>query len=215
MSCCPDLARASATVFSRPMPCSGMAVCMAPRHGIRWCSQHDGGVPTVVGYPGVTDSGGALWGPRRQAVSGVDLGVKGTQKFPRTNLRALRAAVHSAHEAPDVPLAQAACLVQADQLRELRGLWRWGLKGPSSLWPHRSGPAECETAGTCRRPLSVSLRQVHLSQLDPVSPFRIRPLRSVSVLPMCVSPCLAPTSRPHNLSPACTCPRQWPSPVLL
>ena len=63
------------------------------------------------------------------------VGVRSAQLAPHTYLRALRAPVHhSAHEALYVSLTQAASIsLQADQLRELLGLWRCvgGAPGPS------------------------------------------------------------------------------------
>lgn len=67
-NCCPDVARArvSATVSSRSMPRSRMAMSMAPRCGVRWCGQHEGTFPTrwvilrsvtVVGRYGVPGAG--------------------------------------------------------------------------------------------------------------------------------------------------------------
>ena len=50
---------------------------------------------------------------------------------------------------------------------------------------------------------------------DPGLSLSCPPLCTVSVVPVCVSPCLAPTRRPHSLTPTCTCPVRRPSPILL
>lgn len=115
-----------------------------------------------MGLPGVSGSGGAIWCSHgRQSLNWTRV----PRGRSRTYLRTLCTPIHhSAHEAPNVPLAQAAPVsLQANQLRELLGLWRgirrapgralrelarcsWGgCRGSRGRWScHGSGPAGCE-----------------------------------------------------------------------
>lgn len=135
---------------------------------------------------------------------------------PRTYLRTLCTPIHhSAHEAPNVPLAQAASVsLQANQLRELLGLCReirrapgpaprevarrnWdGCRGSWGHWScHGSGPAGCETN---LEPAAALCPSVRPGAFDPTQfPFlkSVPPFPSpVCVAAVCISPCLAPTS---------------------
>lgn len=154
-----------------------------------------------------------------QEVSGSDSGAQGC---PRTYLRTLCTPVHhSAHEAPNVPLAQAASVsLQANQLRELFGLWRgirralgpaprelarrnWGgCQGSWGHWScHGSGPGRCETQ---LQPAAALCQSVRPGAFDPTQfPF----LTSVPPFPSSVCVCVCWP---------CACLRVWlPIPSLI
>lgn len=113
--------------------------------------------------------------------SRADLRVRGAQKFPRTDLRALRTPLHSAHEAPQVPLAQGAFVsLQAGQTRELLELpppeRSRGAPGP---WVPRT-PSLRACGVRDRRNLRppcvrVSAAGAPVPTLIPVSPSHVRP----------------------------------------
>lgn len=174
---------------------------------------------------------GLAWGQGRGAEPS---GAKGRRSrwsqecppAPHTYLCALRAPVHrGAHETLNVSLAQADSVsLQADQLRELLGLQRWGRRalGPSgrdvthwgSRGRHCSEPAGWETHLGPAPPRPVFIGAARCARPRPFLP-PVRAPATGSVLLTCVPLGPAPASQSHNGTPAPTCSGQRPSPFLL